>query len=133
MGSRQRYVAVGVILLAILSAISLSHGLAWVWAQLGWDDMPTITREIPLTSVIGFSAGIVAAAFVLLHKPTLQLAAEVVDELSKVTWPTRQETGSATIIVIITVLACSLFLGLFDTVWMWLTSLILKVPGAAAG
>jgi len=133
MGARQRYVVVGVILLAVLASISLQHGLSWGWVQLGWDDLPVISRETPLTSVLAFALGFAGAAFVLMHKPTLQLANEVVDELSKVSWPSRQETGSATIVVIVTVVVCSLYLGIFDAVWMWLTGVMLRAPGVSAG
>ena len=39
---------------------------------------------------------------------------EVVSELRKVHWPTRQETVAATVVVIVVVLIVSLWLGLVD-------------------
>jgi preprotein translocase subunit SecE len=127
MGSRTRYVIVGIVVLAILVAISLSHALMWSWAQLGWDDMPVIGRELTLTRIIAFGLALGAAVFVIKHGPTFQLANEVVDELAKVTWPTREETGNATVVVIVTVVVCSLYLGVFDAVWLSLTNWILGV------
>jgi len=52
------------------------------------------------------------------------LANEVTTELSKVTWPTRKETVSSTIIVIITTIVASALLGLFDATWSWVTRMI---------
>ena len=43
-----------------------------------------------------------------------QFFGEVVSELRKVHWPTRQETVAATIVVIVVVLIVSLWLGLVD-------------------
>jgi preprotein translocase subunit SecE len=52
------------------------------------------------------------------------LATEVVTELSKVAWPTRRETGMATLVVIVTVIVASLFLGMFDAIWAGMTGVI---------
>ena len=71
--------------------------------------------------------GTAGAAFCLMHGSTRQLASEVVEELTKVTWPTRAETGAATVVVIVTVLLCSAYLGVFDAMWLWLTDKILGV------
>ena len=55
------------------------------------------------------------------NEELFSLASEVVNELSKVAWPTRRETGAATIIVIVTVIVASIFLGIFDAMWAYLT------------
>lgn len=52
------------------------------------------------------------------------LASECVAELSKVSWPTRKETTTATIVVIVTVIIASLVLGIFDAVWAYMTGLL---------
>ena len=127
MGPRTRYVIVGIVLLAVLVAVPLYHALLWGWAQLGWDDMPIIAREVTLTRLIAIGVAVGAAVFVIKHGPTFQLANEVVDELAKVTWPTREETGNATVVVIVTVVVCSAYLGVFDAVWLSLTNWILGV------
>ena len=43
-----------------------------------------------------------------------QLVSEVISELSKVTWPTRQETTRLTILVIIVGVIFGIILGLWD-------------------
>ncbi len=127
MGPRTRYVVVGIVLLAVLLAVSLSHGFTWIIAQAGWDDMPVFGREVTVSHLIAYAVAFGAAAFVMWHKSTFQLANEVVDELAKVTWPTREETGNATVVVIVTVIVCSAYLGIFDAVWLSLTNWILGV------
>ena len=52
---------------------------------------------------------------------------EVCVELSKVTWPTRKETWSQTIVVIIVSIIAAIILGLFDAAWSTITDLIYDV------
>ena len=51
---------------------------------------------------------------------------DTVDELSKVSWPTRNETSSSTIIVVVTSIVAALMLFLFDSVWSAVTDLVYK-------
>jgi preprotein translocase SecE subunit len=44
--------------------------------------------------------------------------------LHKVTWPTKQETKWATIIVIVTVVIGAIILSTYDLIWSWLTGLV---------
>ena len=53
-----------------------------------------------------------------------QFVREVRQELSKVTWPSWNETKLATIVVIVTTLIIALVLGVLDLVWGALSSLI---------
>ena len=55
------------------------------------------------------------------------LASEVVTELKKVTWPTRQETTTDTGVVLLTVVIAATTLGLFDLIWSALTNYIYKM------
>jgi preprotein translocase SecE subunit len=130
MFSRQRYVVLGILVLAGLAAQPLMHLLQWGCTQMAWDDFPVLTRDVPLTTVLAYAAAAIAAIIVLKHQPTYLLATEVVDELAKVTWPSRQETGNATVVVVVTVLLCSAFLGVFDFFWLTLTNWILGVSAA---
>ena len=121
---RDRYVFIGVIALAAIAALPIAHLLNWLFVYLGVTN-PRIAGVLALTNLLGYCIAAAAAFFVLLHRPTRQLAGEVVEELSKVTWPTRAETGAATVVVIVTVLICSVFLGFFDVMWRALTDWIL--------
>ena len=52
---------------------------------------------------------------------------EAVNELSKVSYPTKKESGQSAVVVIVMVGIATLFLALFDSVWSFLTQLILTV------
>ena|SRR3990167_8799468 len=46
------------------------------------------------------------------------------NELRKVVWPTRQETVQSTIAVVALVAILALILWMFDSLWLWLVTLI---------
>jgi preprotein translocase subunit SecE len=50
---------------------------------------------------------------------------EVVAEVSKVTWPTQNETMKATIAVLIAVCIAGVILWMLDSVWVYLISLMI--------
>jgi preprotein translocase SecE subunit len=134
MHSRQRYVYFGVIALAAIVGMAFSHGLQWVWTEANLTDpLPLGTPELPLTTLLGYGIALAGAVFVFRHGPTHALAVEIVDELARVTWPSREETGNATVVVIVTVLVCSAYLGMFDAIWLWVTDMILGVRVATPG
>ena len=68
------------------------------------------------------------AAFVALQtgkgKAFFTLAKEARAEIRKVVWPTRQETGQTTLIVVAVVLVMALLLWGLDSLLGWLVSLI---------
>ncbi len=58
--------------------------------------------------------------------PYLRYFTEVREELSKVTWPNRQQTIQKTVLVIVSSVAVGTYIGLLDFVFTRLTTLILK-------
>ncbi len=49
------------------------------------------------------------------------LAEEVAEELTKVTWPTRQDVTNSTTVVVLTTLFATVFFALMDQFWLWVT------------
>lgn len=125
--SRERYVIIGIIGIAICIALPLAHGLEWLLVQLEVYN-PRVLADLRATDTAAYGVAALAAVISLNNSMVRTLASEVVDELSKVTWPSREETGSATVVVIVTVLICAAYLGLFDAVWLYVTDWILGVP-----
>ncbi|OGQ90944.1 MAG: preprotein translocase subunit SecE [Deltaproteobacteria bacterium RIFOXYA12_FULL_58_15] len=117
----------GIVVLAIVVAFPLAHILGWSFGYFGIDDPPILSRDLPLTTVMGYGIALAAGVFCFVHKRTFALAMEVAEEMSKVTWPSREETGNATVVVLATVVICSIGLGAFDAVWLWLTNLVLGI------
>ena len=126
--SKQRYVVVGFLVTGLLVSMTLARGLEWLSIYLGVQD-PAIfgIRQLPLTALLSYGISAVAIVICLKSEAIGNWATEVVEELSKVVWPTREETGQATIVVIVTVIICSVFLGLFDAIWLWLTDRVLGI------
>lgn len=58
--------------------------------------------------------------------PPVQFVKEVVAELKKVTWPTRQETVKLTAVVIAISLIVGVFIGFLDISLLKITSLLFK-------
>lgn len=106
--------AVGAVVLAYL----LVKSGDWLWGLYG-----TRPNELLLDAVAFAIAG-GATLVAVRNERVFALATEVTTELRKVTWPTRQETFAATIVVIVTVIVSSIFLGIFDGLWGWLTQIL---------
>jgi preprotein translocase subunit SecE len=99
--------------------------LAWLLAKSGewaWSYFAKPNGYIVGTSAFAVAAVITFAAW--RNEQVFGLASEVTSELKKVSWPTRKEVFNSTIVVIITTIVASLFLGVFDGVWSWVTRTI---------
>jgi len=69
----------------------------------------------------------VAKVSVMNDNPVVRYLRETRAELSKVSWPSRQEATNLTIIVLVTVLVSSIVLGGFDYLFAKLFSLIIGI------
>ena len=90
----------------------------WIWGFFS---------RTPDEFYINVFAGIVALSagvFFYRHEPTFALINEVAAELKKVTWPSRKEVRSATIVVMVMTIISASILGLFDLIWSNLTVFI---------
>ncbi len=105
--------AVGALLLSLVMIMATE----WIWSYF---DKP---RDL-VVSAIGILLGGGGAFLAWRNENIFTKATEVTMELKKVTWPTRKETQAATVVVIVTVIIASLFLGMFDLIWSWATGLI---------
>jgi preprotein translocase subunit SecE len=99
----------------------------WIWEALVATDFAGDYVGKPNLTLISVGAVLLslgAAAVALRNERLVELSGEVAAELKKVTWPTREETFAATIVVIVTVIVASLFLGIFDSIWSNLAKVI---------
>jgi len=93
----------------------------------GWiniNDKALIGSQFTISTLIGFVCAALFLFYSLRSPKVIQVSNEVVSELKRVTWPERQETFAATIVVIITIVIVSIILGIFDLVWSRITNLI---------
>ncbi|MEK9143904.1 MAG: preprotein translocase subunit SecE [Patescibacteria group bacterium] len=56
----------------------------------------------------------------------VQFVREVITELKKVTWPTREETIKLTLVVIVLSFLVGAFIGILDITFLKITSLLFK-------
>ncbi len=84
----------------------------------------------PNETLVSAGAALVAVlVMVLLYQnaEVQRVSGDVASELSKVTWPSRQETTTSTIVVIVASFIAAAIVGAFDAIWSALTDLIYKV------
>lgn len=93
---------------------------AVIWEQFAEPDMTIVSAVAAIIGILG--------AFLLYRDSRVNaLSHEVVGELSKVTWPTKQETYVSTVVVIVTSLIAAVYTGLMDALWSAFTDLIYNV------
>lgn len=133
MASKQRYVLFGILSLAAVIGLALSHGFAWAWSQASLSNPALLgSADLPLTSLLGYGTALLGAFGVWRNTAAHTWASEVVDELTRVAWPSQEETRHATMVVIVAVVVCAGYLGVFDAFWLTMTDFILGVPKADA-
>ena len=81
---------------------------------------PRSMEDVHRAAVATLAAGL----YVLRNPRITEFSNDVVSELRKVTWPSRKETQSATVVVIITTIIIAIILGAMDFVWLRLTAVI---------
>jgi preprotein translocase SecE subunit len=79
-----------------------------------------------VASLIGVVAGILAVVWAWKNERIRMLSKEIIDELAAVTWPTKQETQTATFIVLVTSVVAAGVIFLMDRVWGFLTEWLVK-------
>src|SRR5580704_8999110 len=117
--STGRYVTIAYIAFAIVAAVVVARLLHAGFEYFGVQDYPLLGSDFPVSDVAAVVLAILAFVFTFRNPDIRPLADQVASELSKVVWPTRQETWSATLVVIVTVIVSSVYLGVFDAVWLW--------------
>ena len=122
--NNQRYIALAFIAFAAVLGAAV-HGISVpLVARFNVSD-PVVFGIANATSIVSIGLGI-AIFFTLMRMPSaISYTDEVIAELRKVVWPTRDETVRNATIVLGTVLVLSLILGAYDYVWGAITKVFL--------
>lgn len=94
----------------------------YAWYKLhDWkpNSIPESSDELSVVVALALAAGV--TLYYWRQAKARILVEEVAEELTKVTWPTRQEVTSSTTVVIITTLLATVFFALMDQFWLWVT------------
>lgn len=127
-GQDEQARALGLLRWVQMAFMAIAVMLFWIADKLITLVWSTFAEPLP-TAVTALSAlvGFGAALALYRNDRVNRIAHEVVGELSRVTWPSRQETQVSTVVVIITSVIAAAILGAFDAVWSTITDLIYKV------
>ncbi|UJR81833.1 preprotein translocase subunit SecE [Sandaracinus amylolyticus] len=116
----ERWVQFAFIAAAVITFYLSDRLITFVWGFFAEPDPTIVSGAAALVGIVG--------AFLLYRHPRVnELAHEVVGELSKVTWPTRDETYYSTVVVIVTSIIAAVYTGVFDALWSAFTDLIYNV------
>lgn len=126
--AQQRYVILVFVIGAILTGMVVRSAVVSLFAQWAMPDNMLIGL-LPTSAALGIVVGLVSFFAVLRHRPSVKFTDEVISELAKVTWPTREETVKATTTVVFTTLFVAALLGLYDLVWKNVADLVLFTEG----
>lgn len=116
-----------------IAFLALGLLLAWLFAKtsgmvFSWFG-PRADRilagDLSLSAVVGVGLAIGLTAWLWRNARVYKWATEVAVELSKVTWPEREETQRSTYVVIAFAIMIALVLAVFDFAWKAITDIIL--------
>lgn len=126
MAAKQRYVLLSILATSLLAGLVAAHAAAWAMGAWGLSDTAVGgISELSLSHLSGFAGACGLAVAMAKITAWRTWLTEVVDELVHVSWPSRDETGHATVVVVVCVVVSALFLGLFDAAWLWLSNALM--------
>jgi preprotein translocase subunit SecE len=129
-----RYVHAAFLAGGVLVAYLAGKLLAMIWNILA--DWPAAVRAVPqlviyaederptFTMLVGAAVGILAIVITTRKAHVRRWADEVATELYKVHWPEREIVTNGTIVVLVAGLFATVYIGLLDRVWAFLTNLV---------
>jgi len=119
----QRWVVLAFVVLSIVVGWTVQAGSVSAFGQFAIPD--TRLGPITLTTLLAVFAGGITMIALLRNEKAVKFTDEVVDELTKVTWPTREETVRASTTVVVTTLLVAVLLAVYDFVWKNIADLVL--------
>ncbi|MCO4746331.1 MAG: preprotein translocase subunit SecE [Proteobacteria bacterium] len=124
----QRFIVLSFIATGVLVAVAFQAGLVSGFGQFAVPDT-RVLGLVNLSSVLSLVAGVLTFVALLRNEQAVQFTDEVVDELTKVTWPTRDETVRASTTVVVTTLFTAGVLGGYDFIWKKVADMVLFTAG----
>ena len=123
-----RYVNLAFVACGFLAWIVLAELFAFSMDLFGSGlNKPLIGVNFRIADLVALVVAVGATIYTRRHDQISTFAMEVGNELSKVTWPSWDETRLSTIVVIIATLIISLILATFDYIWSFLSSFVYNV------
>ena len=122
--SKQRYVLLVFLLTAIGVGLTVQAAVVSAFAQFAYPDNRWF-GVVSTSSAASVILGTISFLALLRTRAALTFTGEVVTELMRVTWPSREEAARAATTVVLTALFVAAMLAVFDFTWKNLADLIL--------
>jgi preprotein translocase subunit SecE len=123
--SQQRFVILAFVVGAILLGMVVQAAVASAMLQFSVTDDRLLGGLTSTSTLLGVVGGGASFAIALRSAVWVKYADEVIGELRKVTWPSREETVRATTTVVLTTIFVAALLGLYDLLWKNVADLFL--------
>jgi preprotein translocase subunit SecE len=129
-----KYVHAAFFAAGVLGAFIAGRILAAIWNRLA--EWPAAVRAVPgllryaederpgFTMLAGAVIALVTVIQIYRKDDTRRWADEVASELSKVVWPNKETVTNGTIVVIIASIIATVYVGLLDRLWGFVTTLV---------
>lgn len=125
---QQRYVVLSFVIAAILTGMAVQSALVSGFSQFNVSD-DRLFGLVSTSSLIALVSGAGAFVAMIRNPEWVKFTDEVIIELAKVTWPTRDETVRATTTVIFTTIFVAALLGFYDLIWKNVADVFLFTEG----
>jgi len=129
-----KYVHASFFVVGIVTAFVAGRILSGIWNALAaW---PPAVRAVPqlllygederpeFTIVVGIVIGVVVVSQLFRNPRIRKWSDDVAAELSKVVWPSREAVTNGTIVVVVASALATVYVGLLDRLWAWLTTVV---------
>ena len=126
MNPNLKYVYGTLSVLGLLFWVTVTKSTATILGWVSVQDRALIGSQFSVSTLVGLLATAGVLYYMLRSAPVMEGAVDIVAELKRVTWPERQETFAATIVVIVTVCIMSVILGFFDFTWKLVTDFVYR-------
>lgn len=127
--NHQRFVLLAFVVGAVFAAAVLQAAVGSLFIYLDMQDVRVMGGLFNTSDLVALAGGFVAFFGLLRNASAVQFTDEVVGELLKVTWPTREEALQAASTVIFTALFVSVVIGFYDLMWNNVASAFLYTSG----
>lgn len=122
--SKQRYVLLAFVIAAIMVGFTVQAAVVSGFAQFAYPDN-RLLDTMSTSTALALVASLGTFVGLLRYRTANVFSGEVVGELLRVTWPTREEALRAATTVVLTTLFTASLVAVFDFTWKNLADLIL--------
>ena len=120
----QRFVFAAYFVVAMLVAFVADKAISVAWYRLSqWKPVVGEPRE-DVAIALALVASVATTLWAWKHENVRRLIEEVATELGHVTWPSKDDVGRSTAVVVGTTILATVFFALINTLWRFLTNLV---------